>query len=84
METLMHSPRASSRAILSNVAPMLSVSSFCFDVSVEILTCGAQTGGNFAGFQSLMPHYYDLSYPIAEIAKDGTAIIRKHANQNGL
>lgn len=31
-----------------------------------------------------MPHYFDLSHPIAEVAHDGTTVITKQAKQNGL
>lgn len=42
-----------------------------------------QTGGNFGGFKSLFPNYYDLSFPIGAIATDGTSVIQSHGNQNG-
>ncbi|KEF59614.1 uncharacterized protein A1O9_04460 [Exophiala aquamarina CBS 119918] len=51
----------------------------------HLIECGCYvTGGNFGGFQNLNPRYYDLSYPIAAIAADGTSVIQKHANQNGI
>jgi hypothetical protein len=45
---------------------------------------GCKTGGNFGGFQKLTTRYYDLSYPIAAIAADGTSVIQKHLDQNGM
>jgi hypothetical protein len=45
---------------------------------------GCKTGGNFGGFQKLTTRYYDLSYPIAAIAADGTCVIQKHPDQNGM
>lgn len=44
----------------------------------------SETGGNFPGFKRLMPGYFDLSHPIAEIDWDGTSVITKHPDQNGL
>ena len=44
----------------------------------------AQTGGNFGGFQKLAPRYYSLSYPVAAISADGTSVVQKHSNQNGM
>lgn len=55
------------------------------DLSILLLrSLGWQTGGNFGGFQTLSPRYYDLSYPIAAVATDGTSVIQKHPDQNGM
>ncbi|KIX09203.1 uncharacterized protein Z518_00282 [Rhinocladiella mackenziei CBS 650.93] len=54
-------------------------------VAGHLIECGCYvTGGNFGGFQTLFPNYYDLSFPIAAIAVDGTSIIQKQPNQNGI
>ncbi|OAL34486.1 hypothetical protein AYO20_06329 [Fonsecaea nubica] len=54
-------------------------------VAGHLIECGCYvTGGNFGGFKSLFPNYYDLSYPVAAIAIDGTSVIQKHSNQNGV
>ncbi|KAF4996269.1 hypothetical protein FDECE_12513, partial [Fusarium decemcellulare] len=51
----------------------------------HLIECGCYaTGGNYAGFMSLVPNYQNLSFPIAEIAADGTAIIQKQPGQNGV
>ncbi|KAK5045786.1 hypothetical protein LTR84_008879 [Exophiala bonariae] len=51
----------------------------------HLIECGPYvTGGNFGGFQALAPQYHDLSYPIAAIAGNGTSVIQKHADQNGV
>ncbi|OQV06041.1 hypothetical protein CLAIMM_10679 [Cladophialophora immunda] len=54
-------------------------------VAGHLIECGCYvTGGNFGGFQSLFPKYYDLSFPVASIGTDGTSVIQKHSNQNGI
>ncbi|KAK6371412.1 hypothetical protein LTS17_009143 [Exophiala oligosperma] len=54
-------------------------------VAGHLIECGCYvTGGNFGGFKSLVPDYYDLSFPIATIAVDGTSVIQSHENQNGI
>ncbi|KIW88204.1 uncharacterized protein Z519_11315 [Cladophialophora bantiana CBS 173.52] len=54
-------------------------------VAGHLIECGCYvTGGNFGGFQSLFPKYYDLSFPMAAIAVDGTSVIQKHNDQNGI
>ncbi|KAF5640796.1 DUF1446 domain protein [Fusarium sp. NRRL 52700] len=51
----------------------------------HLIECGCYaTGGNYGNFESLQPHYHDLSYPIAEIASTGMAIIQKQPGQNGV
>lgn len=61
------------------VCLLFSPSSWCL-----LKYLGWKTGGNFGGFQKLTTSYYDLSYPIAAIAADGTSVIQKHPNQNGM
>lgn len=43
-----------------------------------------QCGGFFSGYQEMGQHHFDLSFPIAEVFADGTAIIQKQPNQNGM
>ncbi|KAM5374741.1 hypothetical protein ACJZ2D_006385 [Fusarium nematophilum] len=51
----------------------------------HLIECGCySTGGNYADFMSIQPNYYDLSFPIAEVMGDGTAIIQKQPGQNGV
>jgi hypothetical protein len=52
-------------------------------VAGHIIECGAQaTGGNFSGFSEI----HDLrhpGFPLAEIDRDGTSVITKHARTGG-
>ncbi|KAH8900734.1 DUF1446-domain-containing protein [Thozetella sp. PMI_491] len=51
----------------------------------HLIECGCYaTGGNYAGFEALQPNYHDLSFPIAEIYSNGTAVIQKQPGQNGV
>ena len=44
-----------------------------------------KTGGNFCGFTQIpLSEYHDLSFPIAEIWRDGSTIIQKQSDQNGM
>lgn len=43
-----------------------------------------QCGGGFAGYQKMGNQHFDLSFPIAEISSDGTAIIQKQPDQKGM
>lgn len=54
-----------------------------FLLRLIILVC-CQCGGNFAGFQQMGQSFHDVSFPIAEIAVDGSSIIQKQPNQNGM
>jgi hypothetical protein len=52
-------------------------------VAGHVIECGTQaTGGNFSGFASL-PDLIRPGFPIAEIARDGSCVITKHANTGG-
>lgn len=44
----------------------------------------SKCGGNFAGFQQMGESFHDVSFPIAEITIDGSCIIQKQPNQNGM
>ncbi|GAA3070300.1 DUF1446 domain-containing protein [Pseudonocardia yunnanensis] len=51
--------------------------------AAHITECGPQAvGGNFSGFDTL-GDVRRLSFPIAEIHEDGSAVIGKHSGQNG-
>lgn len=53
-------------------------------VTGHLIECGNYvTGGNFCDFKRIQS-YYDLSFPIAEISKDGYCVITKQPSQNGL
>ena len=55
-------------------------------VAGHLIECsGYVTGGNFSGFDEYdLSRLVDLPFGIAEIARDGTAIITKHENTNGM
>ena len=55
-------------------------------IAGHLIECSAYvTGSNFAGFDEYpLETFVDLSYGIAEIADDGTAVITKHDGTNGL
>ncbi|MCW2946394.1 MAG: hypothetical protein JWR24_3111 [Actinoallomurus sp.] len=49
----------------------------------HVIECGAQaTGGNFSGFQQL-GDLSDPGFPLAEVDRDGTSVITKHAGTGG-
>ncbi|KAH7072425.1 hypothetical protein FB567DRAFT_506115 [Paraphoma chrysanthemicola] len=51
----------------------------------HLIECGCYvTGGSFAGYKQMGDQQYDLSFPIAEVSRDGTAIIQKQSNYNGM
>ncbi|KAJ3845002.1 hypothetical protein EV361DRAFT_899272 [Lentinula raphanica] len=60
-------------------------------VAGHITECGPYTtGGNFCDFCNLFPDpgspeskFYDLGYPIIELAHDGTCMITQHPGSNG-
>lgn len=53
-------------------------------IAGHILECGAQsTGGNFTRFWEI-PELWNIGYPIAEVAEDGTFWITKHQGTGGL
>ncbi|KAJ3801991.1 hypothetical protein GGU11DRAFT_767452 [Lentinula aff. detonsa] len=60
-------------------------------VAGHITECGPYTtGGNFCDFRNLFPNpsspdakFYDLGYPIVELAHDGSCIITQHLGSNG-
>jgi hypothetical protein len=50
----------------------------------HLIECGAYvTGGNYCGFKEV-EKLHQVGYPIAEIASDGTSIITKPENSNGV
>ncbi|HEV2375575.1 MAG TPA: acyclic terpene utilization AtuA family protein [Streptosporangiaceae bacterium] len=52
-------------------------------VAGHVIECGAQvTGGNFAFFTEV-PGLEHPGFPIAEVARDGTAVITKHPGHGG-
>ncbi|CZR65929.1 uncharacterized protein PAC_15829 [Phialocephala subalpina] len=55
-------------------------------VAGHLIECGCYvTGGNFCGFQEILPSdYYNISFPIAVISQDGTTVIEKQPDQNGI
>jgi Acyclic terpene utilisation family protein AtuA len=55
-------------------------------VAGHLIECSAYvTGSNFSGFDEYeLDRFVDLSYGIAELDKDGTAVITKHDGTNGL
>ena len=51
-------------------------------VAGHVLECGAQaTGGNVTDWQRVVP--FDVGYPIAEVAPDGTFVVTKHPKTGG-
>jgi len=55
-------------------------------IAGHLIECSAYvTGSNFAGFDEYpLETFIDLPFGIAEIASDGTTVITKHENTNGL
>jgi hypothetical protein len=50
----------------------------------HILECGAQaTGGNFTRFWEV-PELWNVGYPVAEVAGDGSFVVTKHPGTGGL
>ena len=54
-------------------------------IAGHIIECGTQaTGGNFSGFRAFKPDTRALGFPIAELARDGSSVITKHAGTGGV
>jgi hypothetical protein len=52
-------------------------------VAGHVIECGAQaTGGNYAFFQEV-PDLEHVGFPIAELARDGSSVVTKHAGTGG-
>jgi hypothetical protein len=53
-------------------------------IAGHVLECGAQaTGGNFSRFWEV-PELWNVGYPIAEVAEDGSFVVTKHPGSGGL
>jgi Acyclic terpene utilisation family protein AtuA len=51
----------------------------------HVIECGAQaTGGNYAFFTEIPDRSRPLGFPIAEVDRDGSAVITKHPGTGGL
>lgn len=55
-------------------------------IAGHLLECSAYcTGSNFSGFDEYPEEtFVDVPFPIAEISRDGTTIVTKHENTNGM
>lgn len=54
-------------------------------VAGHVIECGAQaTGGNYAFFEEIPDRSVPLGFPIAEVDRDGSAVITKHPGTGGL
>ncbi|KAH7350440.1 hypothetical protein BKA66DRAFT_516404 [Pyrenochaeta sp. MPI-SDFR-AT-0127] len=55
-------------------------------IAGHLLECSAySTGSNFSGFDEYpVETFIDMPFPIAEISKDGSTIITKHKDTNGM
>ncbi|PPJ59594.1 hypothetical protein CBER1_01174 [Cercospora berteroae] len=54
-------------------------------VAAHLIECGCYVcGGSFAGFQDMRDKHFNLSFPIAEVRLDGTAVIQKQPDQHGM
>ena len=50
----------------------------------HVLECGAQaTGGNFTRFWEV-PDLWNVGYPVAEVAEDGSFVVTKHPGTGGM
>ena len=51
----------------------------------HIIECGSYaTGANYTGFKKHLPNLINLGYPIAEVNMDGSFVVTKHKNANGV
>jgi hypothetical protein len=54
-------------------------------VAGHVIECGAQTtGGNYSFFEEIPRRWEPPGFPIAEVGRDGSAIITKHPGTGGL
>ena len=54
-------------------------------VAGHVIECGAQaTGGNYSFFSEIPDLTRPLGFPLAEVDRDGSAVITKHPNTGGL
>lgn len=52
-------------------------------IAGHVTECGPYTtGGNFCGFKAV-PKLWEVGYPIAEVAADGTCVVTMHEGSNG-
>ncbi|KAJ0415936.1 hypothetical protein BJY00DRAFT_250634 [Aspergillus carlsbadensis] len=82
---------------VTDASPVIGVAAWWHDWAVDdwdamanalvaghLIECGPYaTGANFSGFKARLEGLYDLGFPIAEIDRDGSSVITKHAEARG-